>query len=140
MRTTAPVKQLCTTIFSSSANNSALPPLKSKNSSPHSSKVRYPNPSKPPTHNILPAYAAILLTLPPAELHDEKHQPGTKDGHKWGMPLDQFTDAAFEGLAAGKEEVTVGGSTDDYEAFEPQRQKIFHDRMEMIRRVTREGH
>ncbi|MCJ1279297.1 hypothetical protein MMC21_007121 [Puttea exsequens] len=82
----------------------------------------------------------LFPPLVQTELHDEKHQPGTKDGHKWGMPLDQFTDAAFEGLAAGKEEVTVGGSTDDYEAFEPQRQKIFHDRMEMIRRVTREGH
>ncbi|KAL8867919.1 MAG: hypothetical protein Q9174_005345, partial [Haloplaca sp. 1 TL-2023] len=59
------------------------------------------------------------------ELHDEKHQPEIKNGRQMGMPLDQFTNEAYEGLAAGKEEVVVGKSVEWYEAFEPQRQEVF---------------
>lgn len=41
------------------------------------------------------------------------------------MPLDQFINEAYNGLAAGKEEVVVGNAADWYNAFEPQRQQIF---------------
>ena len=43
------------------------------------------------------------------------------------MPLDEFTDQAYEGLAAGKEEVSVGMSKVWYDKFEPLRQEAFHD-------------
>ncbi|KAL8951304.1 MAG: hypothetical protein Q9183_007467, partial [Haloplaca sp. 2 TL-2023] len=59
------------------------------------------------------------------ELHDEKHQPDIKNGRQMGMPIDQFTNEAYDGLAAGKEEVLVGKSADWYKAFEPQRQEVF---------------
>jgi len=68
-------------------------------------------------------------------LHDAKHQPDIKDGNKIGMPLDQFTNEAYEGLAAGKEEVTVGSSTDWYNRFEPERQKLFHGMVEMMKKM-----
>ena len=41
------------------------------------------------------------------------------------MPLDQFTNEAYDGLAAGKEEVAVGDAAKWYNAFEPQRQEVF---------------
>lgn len=43
-----------------------------------------------------------------------------------GMPLDQFTNEAYEGLAAGEEEVRVGTGRDWYNKFEPARQELFH--------------
>jgi len=59
-------------------------------------------------------------------LHDAKHQPDIKNGGNIGMPLDQFINEAYEGLAAGKEEVAVGTAKSWYEKFEPQRQEVFH--------------
>ena len=41
------------------------------------------------------------------------------------MPLAQFTDEAFAGLKAGKEEIPVGLASVWYETFEPQRQEAF---------------
>ena len=38
------------------------------------------------------------------------------------MPLDAFTDEAYEGLNAGKEEVPVGMAHGWYDAIEPPRQ------------------
>ncbi|KAL8662653.1 MAG: hypothetical protein Q9202_004518 [Teloschistes flavicans] len=70
----------------------------------------------------------VVELFPPAvqtELHDEKHQPNIKNGRQIGMPLDQFTNEAYDGLAAGKEEVVVGDAAGWYNAFEPQRQQIF---------------
>ncbi|KAL2056876.1 hypothetical protein ABVK25_002615 [Lepraria finkii] len=71
----------------------------------------------------------IVELYPPAvqtELHDEKHQPDIKNGGSIGIPLAEFTDKAYEGLAAGKEEVTVQQAKQWYDKFEPQRQEIFH--------------
>ncbi|KAL8927000.1 MAG: hypothetical protein Q9208_002545 [Pyrenodesmia sp. 3 TL-2023] len=71
----------------------------------------------------------VVELFPPAvqtELHDEKHQPDIKNGRQIGMPLDQFTDEAYAGLAAGKEEVAVGNAGDWYNAFEVQRQQLFN--------------
>ncbi|KAI4130493.1 MAG: hypothetical protein LQ338_001724 [Usnochroma carphineum] len=70
----------------------------------------------------------VVELFPPAvqtELHDEKNQPDIKNGRQIGMPLDQFTNEAYAGIAAGKEEVCVGDAAGWYNAFEPQRQQIF---------------
>ena len=42
-----------------------------------------------------------------AELHDKTR--GEEAGRAMGMPLDKFTDEAYQGLASGKEAVFVGG-------------------------------
>ena len=42
------------------------------------------------------------------------------------MPLDKFTNEAYAGLVAGKEEVVIGDSVGWYNAFEPGRQEIFN--------------
>ncbi|KAL8936462.1 MAG: hypothetical protein Q9216_004913 [Gyalolechia sp. 2 TL-2023] len=71
----------------------------------------------------------VVELYPPAvqtELHDEKHQPDIKNGRSIGMPLDQFTNEAYAGLAGGKEEVAVGDAAGWYNAFEPERQAIFN--------------
>ncbi|KAL8833136.1 MAG: hypothetical protein Q9170_004468 [Blastenia crenularia] len=71
----------------------------------------------------------VVELFPPAvqtELHDEKHQPDIKNGRQIGMPLDQFINEAYNGLAAGKEEVVVGDAAGWYNAFEPQRQQVFN--------------
>ena len=60
-----------------------------------------------------------------AELHNEQNQPNLKSDRQIGMPLDQFTDEAYEGLAAGKEEVAVGIGLGWYKKIEPVRQEIF---------------
>ncbi len=52
-----------------------------------------------------------------------------------GMPLDQFTNDAYEGLAAGKEEVVVEKAQDWYNKFEPARQELFHDRIKAMKQV-----
>jgi short-subunit dehydrogenase involved in D-alanine esterification of teichoic acids len=49
----------------------------------------------------------IVELMPPAvqtELHDAKHQPDLKGGSAIGMPLEQFTEEAFQRLAARKED------------------------------------
>jgi short-subunit dehydrogenase involved in D-alanine esterification of teichoic acids len=53
----------------------------------------------------------VIELFPPAvqtELHDAKHQPDIENGRQIGMPLDEFMEAAWKGLVAGKEEVAVG--------------------------------
>lgn len=71
----------------------------------------------------------IVELFPPSvqtELHDEKHQPDIKNGGQIGMPLEEFINEAYAGLAAGKEEVPVGDAVGWYDSFEPQRQEIFN--------------
>lgn len=41
------------------------------------------------------------------------------------MPLDQFTNEAYEGLASGREEVAVGDGQRWYEKTEPVRKELF---------------
>ncbi|KEF52594.1 uncharacterized protein A1O9_11437 [Exophiala aquamarina CBS 119918] len=70
----------------------------------------------------------VVEVFPPAvqtELHDERHQPDLKNGRSMGMPLDEFTDEAFTGLANGDENVVIGMSQMAWEAFELKRQDIF---------------
>ena len=49
------------------------------------------------------------------------------------MPLDQFTNEAYEGLAAGKEEVAVEKAQDWYDKFEPARQELFYDLIKLMK-------
>ena len=61
-----------------------------------------------------------------AELHDAKHQPELKNARPIGMPLDEFTEQAYQGLAAGKEQVPVSMAQEYFENFELRRQEDFH--------------
>ncbi|KAA6414722.1 MAG: short-chain dehydrogenase reductase [Lasallia pustulata] len=77
----------------------------------------------------------VVELYPPAvqtELHDEKHQPDLKHGSQIGMPLDQFTQEAYDGLAAGKEQVPVGMSKQPFDTWEAERQKQFHGMIEAM--------
>ena len=76
-----------------------------------------------------------MLTFTPAELHDSKHQPDIKNGGEIGMPLDRFVDDAYAGLAARKDEVTVGPAKGWYDSFEPARQKVFSEFNEEMKKV-----
>ena len=75
---------------------------------------------------------AIFFLIQIAELHDKKHQPEIANGRSMGMPLDQFTKEAYQGLAAGKDEVPVGTAIEWYNAGEPQRQAKFHQLAEAM--------
>ena len=71
----------------------------------------------------------VVEIIPPAvqtELHDEKHQPDIKNGRLIGMPLDEFTDAAYQGLVEGLDQIPVGMSKKIFDAFETKRQEIFN--------------
>lgn len=78
-------------------------------------------------------FTSYVITSP-AELHDEKHQPDIKNGRSFGMPLDEFTEQAYAGLAAGKEQVAIGMAAHAFDAFEVKRQELFQ---EMVRRIGR---
>jgi short-subunit dehydrogenase involved in D-alanine esterification of teichoic acids len=70
----------------------------------------------------------VIELIPPAvqtELHDAKHQPDIKNGHLLGMPLDEFTEEAYRGLADGFEQIPVGRSKQSFKAFETRRQELF---------------
>ena len=71
----------------------------------------------------------VIEIFPPAvqtELHDEKHQPDIKNGRFIGMPLDEFTDEAYQGLVQGLDQIPVGRSKMSFNAFETKRQEIFN--------------
>jgi short-subunit dehydrogenase involved in D-alanine esterification of teichoic acids len=71
----------------------------------------------------------VIEIFPPAvqtELHDEKHQPDIKNGGSIGMPLDEFTDEAYQGLVDGLDQVAVGMSKMCFDAFENKRQEMFN--------------
>jgi short-subunit dehydrogenase involved in D-alanine esterification of teichoic acids len=77
----------------------------------------------------------IIEILPPAvqtELHDAKHQPDLKEGGKLGMPLGEFTDAAWLGLERGEEQIPIGMAKMAYERFENARQEVF---MQIVERL-----
>lgn len=84
----------------------------------------------------------VIELAPPAvqtELHDEKHQPDIKNGASFGMPIDEFTNEAWEGLNSGKEEIAVGFAKNSYDAIEPKRQEIFQRILKMTQ-SQREEH
>lgn len=70
----------------------------------------------------------VIEVLPPAvqtELHNEKNQPDLESS-MIGMPLEEFTDAAWEGLLEGKDQIPVGFVSSAFDKFEWARQEIFH--------------
>jgi short-subunit dehydrogenase involved in D-alanine esterification of teichoic acids len=76
-----------------------------------------------------PGNIKVIEIFPPAvqtELHDAKHQPDIKDGGNIGMPLEEFTDAAWAGLTKGEEQIPVGFVAKAFDAFENKRQEMFH--------------
>ena len=48
------------------------------------------------------------------------------------MPLNEFVEEAYDGLAAGNEEVAVQNAKQWYNAFEPQRQELFRKMVAMM--------
>ena len=53
----------------------------------------------------------LVEVFPPAvqtELHDEAHQPDLRGGGALGMPLAEFTERAYAGLARGDDQFAVG--------------------------------
>lgn len=52
------------------------------------------------------------------------------------MPLDQFINEAYAGLAAGKEEVAVGQAQEAYDKFEPARQELFHSMVVRMKKAS----
>ncbi|KAI9712220.1 MAG: hypothetical protein M1812_006955 [Candelaria pacifica] len=98
--------------------------------------VRCPNycASKAALHHFLLALrqqlkqssVKVIEIFPPAvqtELHDEKHQPDIKNGRQLGMPLDAFTNEAYDLLARGDNDIPVGNAKKWYDAFEVTRQE-----------------
>ena len=49
------------------------------------------------------------------------------------MPLDEFIEEAYRGLAAGKEQVAVGMAASAFENFETRRQDQFHKMVEAMK-------
>ncbi|KAF2025895.1 NAD(P)-binding protein [Setomelanomma holmii] len=75
-----------------------------------------------------PGSINVIEIFPPAvqtELHDAKHQPDIKNGGSIGMPLEEFTDAAWAGLTQGEEQIPVGFVGKAFDAFENKRQEMF---------------
>ncbi|QIX01260.1 hypothetical protein AMS68_006777 [Peltaster fructicola] len=82
----------------------------------------------------------IIELLPPAvqtELHDAKHQPEYGDrGRHLGMPLDEFTEEAYNGLCSeNNEQVPVGmvKTHMGWNDWEAERQKGFAKITEMMK-------
>ena len=75
--------------------------------------------------SLSPTFQPYVNKSSTAELHNEKNQPNLKAAGTIGMPLDQFTNEAYEGLASGKEEVAIGDGQRWYEKIEPAREEIF---------------
>lgn len=84
-----------------------------------------------------PGSVKIIELVPPAvqtELHDEKHQPDIKQGALIGMPIDEFTNEAWEGLEQGDEQIWVGEMTKKNGlGWEQQRQAVFNMIVERMR-------
>ncbi|KAJ9104209.1 hypothetical protein QFC19_004026 [Naganishia cerealis] len=96
-----------------------LPPAVQSTCSPFPSRFLE---TKHLTHTLPPSFPPPPLL---AELHDAKHQPDIKDGRSIGMPLSEFTDAAWAGLAEGVDSIPVGQTKMGFGALEPSRKKIF---------------
>ena len=57
------------------------------------------------------------------------------------MPLKEFTEAAYTGLAAGKEQVPIGMAEPPFaeDGFEVKRQQAFRDMSEAMKQVMSQG-
>jgi len=76
----------------------------------------------------------IEVSPPPVqtELHDYM---GEEKGRQLGMPLGQFTDAAYEGLVAGKDQIVIGaiGPADTFNEIIDKRRNTFTFLAKMMR-------
>lgn len=54
---------------------------------------------------------------------------GAEKGRQMGMPLDQFLNEAYAGLAAGQDHVIVGsiGPAEDFHGLVKTRRRVFED-------------
>lgn len=73
-----------------------------------------------------------LLTHVLAELHDYM---GVEKGRQVGMPLDKFTEEAYEGLVSGKDKVIVGSTptVDNYLEIASKRRAGFESLAKFMR-------
>ena len=55
------------------------------------------------------------------------NMPDIKDGNKMGMPLDDFIEETYQGLAGGFEQIPIGRSKSSFQAFEMKRQEVFSE-------------
>ncbi|KAF7169689.1 hypothetical protein CNMCM5623_002353 [Aspergillus felis] len=78
--------------------------------------------------------AVIEISPPPVqtEIHDYMDE---ETGRKLGMPLDTFTELAFEGLVAGQDQIVIGsiGPAETFNAIIDQRRKAFEDLANLMR-------
>jgi hypothetical protein len=67
-----------------------------------------------------------------AEIHDYM---GEEIGRNLGMPLDTFTELAFEGLVAGQDQIVIGsiGPAERFHAIIDTRRQAFEDLAKKIR-------
>jgi len=68
----------------------------------------------------------VIEIFPPAvrtELHNSTNQPDLMNGDDIGIPLEEFTDAAWAGLMAGKQEIPVGQAVKWYDTVERERHR-----------------
>lgn len=87
-------------------------------------------------HNI-----KVVEVFPPAvqtELHDERHQPDLKDGHKIGMPLQQFIDETYDELVKGDDHFGIGMAKATIDGWEKERVDLFHKQAEVITATIRQ--
>ncbi|KAI9715396.1 MAG: putative secondary metabolism biosynthetic enzyme [Chrysothrix sp. TS-e1954] len=73
-------------------------------------------------------HMSIIEIIPPmvkTELHD--NQVGGQYGRKFGMPLEEFNKAAWEGLCAEKKQIPVGMTLGMCDGFEGMRQKAMEN-------------
>ncbi|RHZ54706.1 hypothetical protein CDV55_102556 [Aspergillus turcosus] len=78
--------------------------------------------------------AVIEISPPPVqtEIHDYM---GEEIGRNFGMPVDTFTELAFEGLVAGQDQIVIGsiGPAERFNAIIDQRRQAFEDLAKMMR-------
>lgn len=82
----------------------------------------------------------VIEIYPPAvqtELHDEKHQPDIKNGHSFGMPLDEFTEETWAGLVKGDDDIPVGMTRTvfGFDGVEMSRKKLFEEMIVKIKQT-----
>jgi short-subunit dehydrogenase involved in D-alanine esterification of teichoic acids len=80
----------------------------------------------------------VVEVFPPAvqtELHDEHHQPDLKDGHKIGMPLQDFTDQTYDELVKGDDQFGIGMAKATINGWEKERVRLFHEQVPIIKNV-----
>ncbi|CRG88346.1 hypothetical protein PISL3812_05376 [Talaromyces islandicus] len=83
----------------------------------------------------------VVEVFPPAvqtELHDERHQPDLKDGHKIGMPLQQFIDETYDELVKGDDQFGIGMAKATIDGWEKERVRLFHEQVPIIKNVLKD--